>query len=171
MFHCVHFECPADSSALEEHERSRGLEAVNLSLSATTSTRSQRRDDADVSSDPEDDAARPHHVAGNNDLPEGHVLRYQGAAAAAAGGAIGHDVAQLPAFQYEPAIALGAPAVVVPYGAGLGAVAGQLRENAARLQPQQLGAVDRGDGFGVEASPEAQRRESDNGASSPAHSD
>ena len=34
VFHCVHFECPAERGALEDYERTKSVDPVNLSLSA-----------------------------------------------------------------------------------------------------------------------------------------
>ena len=178
MFHCVHFECPADGSALEELERSRGLEAVNLSLNAPPLTAhahtTQRHDeDADVSSDPEDDmvAARLRaHPA--NDLPEAHVpaVPYHGAAA------LGHDAAQHSvAYPYlaapAPLAAAAAQMAVLPYGAVGGNLAANMADSDAARLPAPLERLDRGDGFGVEAAPDTARDHPSDRANSPAHSD
>ena len=41
VFHCVHFECPAEVSAIEEYERTKNVEAVNLTTNATPNRHQQ----------------------------------------------------------------------------------------------------------------------------------
>ena len=194
MFHCVHFECPAETSAIEEYERNKNIEAVNLSTtnSAGGSSPNQRggagsgsQDEIDVGSDPEDDAASSSlHIHRHGDLPEAHALLQLPVMVAPSPGSPPRNQQQQPqlanpagAANAQPQFLGGGGAnALMPLGGGAMnfAVANQ-GPPPPQQEPMRLQLpLDRGDGFGLEPGEEGAEGGAGGGnerGGSPVHSD